>query len=639
MKRITVFLIVLLSMAGFWLMQGQTFSENFDSQTAGQAPAGWTSYTTQTDDPGFVVVSDSSIAHSIPNFLAHFGEDISQESTSWIVSPAITLGSNQELVFYWREKWSYAYNYSGVYISTGSNDPINNPSDFTELAEFDPDDYPDTWNTWNKAMFDLRNYDGQTVYIAFKYVGDFAHDFYVDDIQVSDIPYCNPTPSIQVDAYTDSTLTVSWDAVTNQDVYEIVWGPQGFDPNNATPTQVTGTTYTITGLQPATWYDIYVRTACSSYNYSSWSGPEAGRTSGPPPANDTCGGAISLTVNTSCTPIVASNFDTTDSGTPDPGCGGYNGGDVWFTVTVPTTGALIVETSQIPGSNVYDTGLAAYSGDCSNLTLLDCDDDGGSDLFSKIMLTGLNPGDILYIRAWEYGNDSFGEFGICAYSIDTTPPANDDCANAINLTVTASCSPTVVNNIGATDSGAGDPGCAYYQGGDIWFTVVIPSSGNVTIETTDTGGAVHDTGMAVYSGDCNNLTQIQCDDDGGSGTYSLVQLTGRTAGETVYVRVWEYGNNSFGEFGICAHDPSVSVEEIDMAGFKFYPNPANGTVNLSADQNISKVEISNLTGQIVQTNDINNTNAVLNIQNLPAGVYMLTVYINGNSGTYRLIKE
>jgi len=62
-------------------------------------------------------------------------------------------------------------------------------------------------------------------YIAFKYVGDYAHDLMWLDFQVGDIPYCNPNPISTITAYTDSTLTVSWDAVPNQDTYEITWGP------------------------------------------------------------------------------------------------------------------------------------------------------------------------------------------------------------------------------------------------------------------------------------------------------------------------------------------------------------------------------------------------------------------------------
>ncbi len=637
MKKIILYLFGLI--IGFAAVPGwaQLYSDNFDSYAAGSVPTGWTSYTTQTDDPGFQVVADSGIARSPYQILAHLGVNINRESTSWIVSPAFNLGDNQELIFYWREKWAYAYNYSGVYISTGSSDPISNPNDFQELAEFDPDDY-DTWNEWNKAMFDLRDYANQTVYIAFKYTGDFAHDFYVDDFQISDIPYCNPTPNIEVTNYTDTTLDVQWDAVTGVDQYEIVWGPTGFDPNTGTPELVTGTTYTITGLQPATWYDIYVRAACSPYNYSSWAGPEAGRTSGPPPVNDTCGGAIEIPVGTTCTNTVISNFDATDSGVPDPNCGNYNGGDVWFKFTAPSNDDIVVKLSGIAGSDVHDTGMALYDGDCSNLNLIECDDDGGPGLFSSITISA-TAGTTYYVRVWEYGNNAFGEFNICAFI--PSPPNNDNCMNGLVVHIQDStCSNIItVDNSLATDSGVSAPNCANYQGNDIWFKVVVPASGHVEMETVNVGG-VNDTGMAFYTGSCSNLTEVDCNDDGGSNLMSRLVADGYTPGDTLYVRVWAYGNGSQGDIGFCAYDPNyTSVQDLTAKGFSFYPNPTEGRITLSANEAIDRVEITSITGQVLYREELHTDNHSLDITRLPSGIYLMNVYIGNDKGTYRIVKE
>ena len=771
MKKITLYLtgllIGLVSFSGW----SQLYSDNFDSYTANTVPTGWTSYTTQTDDPGFMVVADTGLARSPYQILAHMGVNINQESTSWIVSPAFNVGSNQELIFYWREKWAHAYNYSGVYVSTASSDPINNPNDFVELAEFDPDDYPNTWNQWNKAMFDLRSYANQTIYIAFKYTGDFAHDFYVDDFQISDIPYCNPTTNIDVTNYTDTTLDVVWDAVSGVDDYEIVWGPAGFDPNTGTPELVSGaTTYTITGLQPATWYDIYVRAYCSSYNYSSWAGPEAGRTSGPPPANDTCGGAIALTVypalggsvghetvgdswdatpssmsqtscdsygtnldmfytftapsdgkvviltdstqgnrieaaiydscggneiacfpqgnrkfatgltpgqdyvlqiwhddfnkgvftialeeappppandlcdnaevltiGTSCNPVIGNNEYATDSGVSSPGCANYRGGDIWYQFTVPSNQTVFVETTGISGSSVHDTGMAVYEGDCSNLSLIACDDDSGSGTFSKISVSA-TAGTTYYVRVWEYGNNSFGEIGVCAYGAPP-PPVNDNCAGGIVVQIQSTSCTNVINadNSSGTDSGVPSPSCASYNGGDLWYKVVVPTSGHVEMETVNVGG-ISDSGMAFYTGSCSNLTEVACNDDS-NGLMSRLVADGYTAGDTLYVRVWGYGG-SRGQIGFCAYDPNyTSVQDLADKGFAFYPNPTNGRITLTANENINRVEISSITGQVLYREELNAENETLDISNLPSGVYFMNVYIGDDHGTYRIVKE
>jgi hypothetical protein len=58
-----------------------------------------------------------------------------------------------------------------------SEDELWTP-DVEELEEY----------TWYEATIDLSNYMGQTITLAFKYEGDDAHAWYVDDVEVSVIP-------------------------------------------------------------------------------------------------------------------------------------------------------------------------------------------------------------------------------------------------------------------------------------------------------------------------------------------------------------------------------------------------------------------------------------------------------------------
>lgn len=271
-----------------------------------------------------------------------------------------------------------------------------------------------------------------------------------------------------------------------------------------------------------------------------------------PPANDDPCAATPLPVNTSCTYTNTTNASATAStGVPAPGCAFYSGGDVWFTVVVPAGGALTVETA---AGVVTDGGMAIYSGTCTSLTLIECDDDDGPGTMSSITLTGQTPGATLFVRAWEFGNNNNGTFDICA-SEPSAPPANDDPCAATPLAVNASCTFTPATNASATGTvGAPAPGCASYGGGDVWFTVVVPASGDITVETNP--GVVTDGGMAIYSGTCTSLTLIECDDDDGNGLMPLITLNGQTPGATLFVRVWEFGNNNNGAFEICAHIPA-----------------------------------------------------------------------------------
>ncbi|WP_243470976.1 T9SS sorting signal type C domain-containing protein [Winogradskyella sp. MH6] len=206
---------------------------------------------------------------------------------------------------------------------------------------------------------------------------------------------------------------------------------------------------------------------------------------------------------------------------------------------------------------------------------------------------------------------SFNETGDITVTLIADPPpplSNDECIDAIPLTTTSTCSYTAYSNSGASSSsGVPSPGCASYSGGDIWFSVVVNASGEITIDTQSSG--ITDSGMALYSGSCANLTLIECDDDDSdNGLMSMITLTGRTPGETIYIRFWEYGNDNQGAFGICATSPippDVYGVALDCPGDASQPltstyscqgllsigNTINGNLNAATDSVALQPEI------------------------------------------------
>ncbi len=277
------------------------------------------------------------------------------------------------------------------------------------------------------------------------------------------------------------------------------------------------------------------------------------------PANDLCANAIALTIGTDvCSFTIGNNTSATDSGElPTPSCASYSGGDLWYTIMVPASGSVTVDMGNAGGFT--DSGMSIYSGTCGGLAEIECDDDDSADgLFSMIELTGQTPGAVLYVRVWEFGNNTFGDFNICAFGPAPPPPTpvNDVCSGAVALPVGTACSFTIATNESTTDSGElPTPSCASYSGGDLWYTVTVPASGNVTVDMGNASGFT-DSGMSIYSGTCGGLAEIECDDDDSAdGLFSMIALTGQTPGATLYVRVWEFGNNVFGDFNICAYEP------------------------------------------------------------------------------------
>ncbi len=170
-----------------------------------------------------------------------------------------------------------------------------------------------------------------------------------------------------------------------------------------------------------------------------------------------------------------------------------------------------------------------------------------------------------YVRGDCGGGDISAWVG-ASFTTLTPAPSNDDCANAVALTVGDATSWIVGTNVGATDSNNNPdpipaPGCASYLGGDVWYSATVPASGYMVMSTqTVSGSPLTDGGMAYYTGTCGTLTLGDCSDDVNGLMPELVINDMALAGQMVYVRFWEYGNNAFGDFEITAYTyPTATV--------------------------------------------------------------------------------
>lgn len=149
-----------------------------------------------------------------------------------------------------------------------------------------------------------------------------------------------------------------------------------------------------------------------------------------------------------------------------------------------------------------------------------------------------------------YARFSFLGFLLIQCSFTFAQPSNDDPCNAIPLTVGSTCVFTAATNVSATNTaGVPAPGCASYNGQDVWFSAVVPASGVLNIDSNT--GSMTDGGMAAYSGTCSSLSLIACDDDeSANGLMPYLSLTGLTAGSTIFIRFWDFGGGT-GTFSIC----------------------------------------------------------------------------------------
>ncbi len=302
----------------------------------------------------------------------------------------------------------------------------------------------------------------------------------------------------------------------------------------------------------------------------------------PPPSNDNCASAINLTVNTTCINTAATTVGATQS---LAGCSGTADDDVWFSFTAQNTTATVT----VNPSSSMDAVAELFSGTCGSLTSIQCEDVGLTNGNEVINAVGLIPGNTYYVRVYDYYSGGGFPFDICITGPGPSAiPTNDEPCNAIVLpVVTSDCNYLQFSTIGATASlGAPTPascvgGSGLQQGGftasshDVWFSVVAPANGQITI-TMQPNFGVNDGVLALYSGTCSSLTQVACSDDHNyPGTSNDLQpyisQTGLTPGATYFIRYWGYGTNA-GDFGFCVSSPindfcSTALFICDLNGY------------------------------------------------------------------------
>lgn len=160
----------------------------------------------------------------------------------------------------------------------------------------------------------------------------------------------------------------------------------------------------------------------------------------PVPSNNLPCGAISLD-NTNCDLINGDNIGATNSNVPVPSCGNYQGRDLWYTITVPTSGFPTIQTEE--GTLCAGAFTLYTADDCANTAGFielpnSCSTSGLTGLDPEPALVydafgaGLVAGDEIYVRYWERNGNENGTFSICGGPIFGTSgsvywDANDNC--------------------------------------------------------------------------------------------------------------------------------------------------------------------------------------------------------------------
>lgn len=207
------------------------------------------------------------------------------------------------------------------------------------------------------------------------------------------------------------------------------------------------------------------------------------------------------------------------------------------------------------------------------------------------------------------------------YSVGTLA-ANDECANAVSLTVGATCVNTAGSTVGATQSQAAAP-CTGNPDDDVWFSFVANNTdAQITISSVvAVVGSSTDMYFQVLDGSCGSLTSLMCSDP------NTGIVGGLTPGNTYYIRVYSFATTSRQTFNICVNDLATAPTVCTSLSA-----PANGA-QVSTSPTLTWTATANASGYDIYL-DANNPPTTLYASRENGSSTSYTVSPPLSSGTY-----
>jgi uncharacterized repeat protein (TIGR01451 family) len=148
--------------------------EGFEDDTL---PAAWQRFSLRDSLPASGWQPTRTLAHSGSGSIFHAYASTYQDA--WLVTPQFTPTLTSRLEFWEYERYPLDYHLHQVLISSGSADPKD--YQYTLLADLPAGPA----ETWHKVSLDLAAYGGTPIYAAFRYQGDEADTWFLDDVQVT----------------------------------------------------------------------------------------------------------------------------------------------------------------------------------------------------------------------------------------------------------------------------------------------------------------------------------------------------------------------------------------------------------------------------------------------------------------------
>ncbi|TVQ17183.1 MAG: T9SS C-terminal target domain-containing protein [Bacteroidetes bacterium] len=460
------------------------------------------------------------------------------------------------------------------------------------------------YGVWNEQLVYFVNYtegDGQ---IAFM-IGSLDEANYslilIDDVEIDYLPSCPAPFGLSASDITAHSAQLTWNDIGNGTEWDLEWGVAPFSPGNGTLVQgISQTAYQLTELSASTSYQFYVRAVCAENETSAWSGPYTFATE--------CGAAD--------LPITE-NFDLL-----------YNG-DLPYCWSMLGLGSW--------GWNYY-VGATSWQSYSSPMSMAIYQDYTLAMLITPELAAPVQSLEVSFYAMHAEGEDNALKLGVVAH------PGN---ASGFELITTVSTTSqwkkyTILleNYTGSAKYLAFALGQAE---GQKWGTVLIDD-----LQIVSSGDPIYNVTFKVHNANLDPIAgaSIEIEGEGtiitqpnGETTHGLhnghYQFTINADNYAVYSGVFDVIND---HLTIDITLLSVNVEESFAEGIILYPNPFDDQFYIRNAENLSKIIISNVTGQKFMEKDLTGDQSVkINTSTWAKGVYFVQVYHHNGLSAVRIV--
>jgi len=167
----------------------------------------------------------------------------------------------------------------------------------------------------------------------------------------------------------------------------------------------------------------------------------------------------------------------------------------------------------------------------------------------------------------------------------------------------------------------------------VWFRLTgIDQEVRLAIQPCDTtfDFLSGDTQLALFSGECDSLEIVDCNEDIDPATYNYWSA--------IYTPLSDAPLTT-GEFCIHVSIPSLQVSELTEPMSTIFPNPADDRIQVNAASEIIEVRMFNAQGQELAVFSPKNSKTLDVVMPAESGVYVVLVKTKYQTKTHRVVRK